>query len=181
MAINKEHIAAGYANSNGYFKDPGTGEWLTGLEPRSVKATITESGSLIWPEVKASTGESIRLVYKCWTAEEKALYKQYREGNKTRPKAQKKSRVQEATVKPISSTIVDPNDETKVIKVTHSQEESVVSIKTAKVIAEADSTLGVWLFEGIPYDLLHKKGQNGYTPIPRVLISDEDRVRLHIA
>ena len=66
------------ANSSGFFKDPVTKVPLTGREPRVIQCTLTETGSLVWPQIKASDGSFIRLTYALWTDEEKQIYKKYR-------------------------------------------------------------------------------------------------------
>lgn len=75
--IQQEHIDKGYANSNGYFKDPVTGEWLSGIEPRVTVAAV-EGRKFIWPTVRASDGSEIRITYKLFSLEEKEIYKRYR-------------------------------------------------------------------------------------------------------
>ena len=66
------------ANSSGFFKDPVTKAQLTGREPRVVQCALSETGSLVWPQIKASDGSFIRLTYALWTDEEKQVYKKYR-------------------------------------------------------------------------------------------------------
>jgi len=66
------------ANSSGFFRDPVTKVPLTGREPRVVQCALSETGSLVWPQIKASDGSFIRLTYALWTDEEKQIYKKYR-------------------------------------------------------------------------------------------------------
>lgn len=158
------------ANSNGFFKDPKTRLPLTGNEKRIIQCSIDDSGKLIWPQVQFSDGSVGKIVYKLWTAEEKAIYKQYRSNSKQR--------------------ITPVQEEEKEIQGTHPQVEAAnVSMpvlgsapagSTLAWIRNCDRVYGVWLFEGVVYDLLGMKGYSGYQPIARSLIPREDRERLNI-
>ena len=159
------------ANSNGYFKDPGTRQDLTGNEPRVIKCSIDDSGKLIWPQVQFSDGSVGKIVYKLWTAEEKAIYKQYRENGKTKP----------AVSKPVTSTStsVPVHEESKPAQFIETSG-SVTSGNMLAYIRNCDKCIGVWNMDNVLHDLLTISGTNSYMPVPRPLIPKEDRMRLGI-
>lgn len=162
------------ANSGGFFKDPKTKLDLIGSEKRVIQCSIDDNGKFIWPQVQFSDGSVGKIVYKLWTAEEKAIYKQYRANGKQRIKlAHVKQEVKQVSTEQT---------------VTHSQVEeykepafgSVTSGSTLAYIRNCDVHLGVWIWDKVLYDLLSVKGSNSYMPIPRSLIPKEDRERLKI-
>lgn len=163
------------ANSNGYFKDPGTRQDLTGNEPRVIKCSIDNTGKLIWPQVQFSDGSVGKIVYKLWTAEEKAIYKQYRENGK--------QKIKPAIQKPVANTIVHEESksaETSVPVHEPNYSGSVASGNMLAYIRNCDKVIGVWNWDGIVHDLLTVEGSNSYMPVPRCLIPKEDRARLGI-
>lgn len=157
------------ANSNGYFKDPGTRQDLTGNEPRVIKCSIDDTGKLIWPQVQFSDGSVGKIVYKLWTAEEKAIYKQYRENGK--------QRIKPAVSKPVvENSVQQPEAPVKEIN----YEGSVPSGKMLAYIRNCDKVIGVWNWDGMLWDLLTVEGSRSYMPVARCLIPKEDRIRLGI-
>lgn len=159
------------ANSNGYFKDPGTRQDLTGNEPRVIKCSIDDSGKLIWPQVQFSDGSVGKIVYKLWTAEEKAIYKQYRENGK-----QKTKPVQKETV-----TIQTDQEPPEPVAHEPNYNGSVASGRMLAYIRNCDRVIGTWNMDGTIHDLLTVEGSRSYMPVPRCLIPKEDRVRLGIS
>lgn len=180
MAINKEHIAAGYANSNGYFKDPSTGDWLTGLEPRSVSISITDTGSLVWPEVKLSDGSSVKIVYKLWTDEEKQIYKQYRATPKVHKPTAAKTTVTKGDdypVKPVGATVMD-YDKGEVYHCEYDYE-AAASANSKQLIDECEELLDVVQIAGITYARMFKHGdRKKIYCVPRAVITEEQMRRL---
>ena len=187
-----------YANSSGYFKDPGTGEDLSVDMERSVQCELRD-GKFIWPQVTVSTGESVKIVYKYFTDEEKQLYKEYRgrgSGSSTpRAPRQKKG---EAHLDPATGEVVydEPEESTPatpvVCKHTESADpasaeveyvdndvEPVASESTKQLIAECDRILGCSQIAGITYALLIKdKAPGKVYHVPRALLTSTDMERL---
>lgn len=186
-----------YANSSGYFKDPGTGEDLSVDMPRSVACELRD-GKFIWPQVEVSTGENVKIVYKYFTDEEKQLYKEYRgrpSGSSTpRAPRQKKG---EAHLDPETGEVVydEPEESTPAPRpVRQKQEyndpanaevefvddgEAVASENTKQLIAECDRILGCSQIAGITYALLTKDKTPGKVyHIPRALLTSADMERL---
>lgn len=159
------------ANSNGYFKDPATKQLLTGNEKRVIQCAIEDSGKLIWPQVQFSDGSVGKIVYKLWTAEEKAIYRQYRELGKQRIKPVPVKQEPPA-VPVIKEELIQPQ-----VKVG----EGVASANMLAYIRNCDTHMGVWIMDGIIHDLLTVKGSKSYAPIARCLIPKEDRERLGIS
>lgn len=186
-----------YANSSGYFKDPGTGEDLSVDMERSVPCELRD-GKFIWPQVTVSTGESVKIVYKYFTDEEKQLYKEYRgrpSGSSTpRAPRQKKG---EAHLDPVTGEVVydAPEESTPAPRpVRQKQEyndpanaevefvddgESVASENTKELIASCDRIIGCSQIAGITYALL-TKDSNKYKVyhVPRALLTSADMERL---
>lgn len=160
------------ANSNGYFKDPGTRQDLTGNEPRVIKCSIDDTGKLIWPQVQFSDGSVGKIVYKLWTAEEKAIYKQYRENGK--------QKIKPAVQKPVAGTIVHEESKPEAPVKEINYEGSVPSGKMLAYIRNCDKVIGVWNWDGMLWDLLTVEGSRSYMPVARCLIPKEDRIRLGI-
>lgn len=177
------------ANSNGYFKDPATKQLLTGNEKRVIQCAIEGSGKLIWPQVQFSDGSVGKIVYKLWTAEEKAIYRQYRELGKQRIKPVPVK--QEPPAVPVikeehTVSVIKEEHTVPVIKEEHTQPqvkvgEGVASANMLAYIRNCDTHMGVWIMDGIIHDLLTVKGSKSYTPIARCLIPKEDRERLGIS
>lgn len=186
-----------YANSSGYFKDPGTGEDLSPDMPRSVEAALVD-GKFIWPQVTVSTGESVKIVYKYFTDEEKQLYKEYRgRGSGSSTPRQPKQKKGEAHLDPVTGEVVynEPEESTPAPRpVRQKQEyndpanaevefvddgESVASENTKELIASCDRIIGCSQIAGITYALL-TKDSNKYKVyhVPRALLTSTDMERL---
>lgn len=186
-----------YANSSGYFKDPGTGEDLSPDMPRSVEAALVD-GKLIWPRVRVSTGEDVKIVFKYFTPEEKQLYNEYRgRGSGSSTPRQPKQKKGEAHLDPVTGEVVydEPEESTPAPRpVRQKQEyndpanaevefvddgESVASENTKELIASCDRIIGCSQIAGITYALL-TKDSNKYKVyhVPRALLSSADMERL---
>lgn len=186
-----------YANSSGYFKDPGTGEDLSVDMERSVQCELRD-GKFIWPQVTVSTGESVKIVYKYFTDEEKQLYKEYRgrgSGSST-PRISKKKGTPH--LDPATGEVVydEPEESTPAAPVVRKHTESadpasaeveyvdndvepVASESTKQLIAECDRILGCSQIAGVTYALLIKdKAPGKVYHIPRVLLTSADMERL---
>lgn len=186
-----------YANSSGYFKDPGTGEDLSVDMERSVQCELRD-GKFVWPQVTVSTGESVKIVYKYFTDEEKQLYKEYRgRGSGSSAPRQPRQKKGEAHLDPVTGEVVydKPEESTPAPRpVRQKQEyndpanaevefvddgESVASENTKELIASCDRILGCSQIAGITYALL-TKDSNKYKVyhVPRALLSSADMERL---
>lgn len=158
------------ANSNGFFKDPVTKQDLTVDMPRVIECSITDAGKLIWPQVKFSDGSTGKIVYALWTAEEKQLYKEYRSRGKTKYTEPK---TVSSELKEVAHPQVESSNEPDF-------DGSVASGTVLAYIAACDVHLGVWIFDGVLYDLLSMKGSRSYQPIARCIIPKEEQERLGI-
>ena len=168
-----------YKNSNGYFKDPVTLADLSPATPRVIACSIDETGKFIWPQVKVSNGDIVKIVYKLFTQEEKDLYKQYRSKDGQRaPRAikPKPAPVQQVAISEEDAADVALHD----VLYKECSAESVASGKMLAYIKICNENLGVWIFENITHYLLSVKGSNQYMPVPLSLIPMEDRERLGI-
>ena len=167
--IDKEHIAKGYANSNGYFKNPVTGEWLSGLEERATKAAI-EGTKFIWPTVLCGNSE-YRIVYKIFSQEEKELYKKYRAINKNKFREQKTN----------GNICTGENETSNNFSNSDSESEDIVVAESATAkayIAICDQLIGVCNIGGLSYAIITAdKGRHNYY-VPNQLITTEQRRRL---
>lgn len=186
-----------YANSSGYFKDPGTGEDLSPDMSRSVEAALVD-GKFIWPQVTVSTGESVKIVYKYFTDEEKQLYKEYRgRGSGSSTPRQPRQKKGEAHLDPVTGEVVYDNPvvesakpKTVAVKTVHvdpadyeveyiGNEESTASASTKQLIAECDRIIGVCQIASISYALLMKdKAPGKVFHVPRALLTSTDMERL---
>ena len=187
-----------YANSSGYFKDPGTGEDLSVDMERSVQCEL-RNGKFIWPQVTVSTGESVKIVYKYFTDEEKQLYKEYRgrgSSEPRQPRAPKKQKgeghldpetgevvydeVEEAAPAPRPVKQKQGYDDPASAEVEFvGNEESTASENTRELIASCDRIIGCSQIAGITYALLTKDTAHGKVyHIPRALLTSADMERL---
>ena len=185
-----------YANSSGYFKDPGTGEDLSPDMPRSVEAALVD-GKLIWPRVRVSTGEDVKIVFKYFTPEEKQLYNEYRGRGSSEPRQPRAPKKQKGTpqLDPATGEIVYVQDESEAeetpkqpvkqfdpeaAEVEYAEQgEPTSTPATQELIASCDHILGCSRIAGITYALLTKdKMPNKIYHVPRQLIKDEDMRRL---
>ena len=161
-----------YGNSSGYFKDPITEEDLSPDTPRVVPCSF-ENGKFTWPCVAQSDGEQLlKIVYKYFTEEEKALYKAYRgrssSGTERKPREPKQPKSLKA--KPIT------DDEPK--QVIKYDEESAISLETLQTLAQCDILYGVSQISGITYALVGATGSRVVHHIPRACIPDAEFERL---
>lgn len=159
-----------FHNAAGYFKDPGTGQDLTGDEPRLV--TCHPGEPFNWPRIALSDGNIVKLCYRLWNADEKQCYKEYRNGgtcvkSERRPKADK----------PVKQTECKSTDEPEKQVVKYSKE-SAASIETLKILACCDRCIGVSQIAGVTYALITKRGSSVVHHIPRSYIPDEEFERL---
>lgn len=185
MAVDPE-----VANSNGFFKDPGTRQPLTGAEERVVKCELLPNGKLVWPQVRFSDGTQGKIVFKLWTAEEKETYKRYRNVGKSEPVH--KAAAEPVLVEPLrvagavqaaQPEVTEEWTDSRVLsgELTHPQVDyanSTPSASTLRCIAECDEWLGPWEFDGTLYEQLRKKGDRAINFVPRCLIPEKDRRRL---
>lgn len=161
-----------YGNSSGYFKDPITEEDLSPDTPRVVPCSF-ENGKFTWPCVAQSDGEQLlKIVYKYFTEEEKALYKAYRgrspSGTERKPREPKPAK----TV--VAKSVAD--DEPK--QVIKYSEESATSLETLQTLAQCDRLYGVSQISGITYALVGATGSRVVYHIPRACIPDAEFERL---
>ena len=184
-----------YANSSGYFKDPGTGEDLSPDMPRSVEAALVD-GKLIWPRVRVSTGEDVKIVFKYFTPEEKQLYNEYRGRGSSEPRQPRapKKKKGEGHLDPVTGEVVydeveeDPKPRAEPVKqfdpeaaeVEYAEQgEPVSTPATQELIASCDHIIGCSKIANITYALLTKdKMPNKIYHVPRQLIKEEDMRRL---
>lgn len=188
-----------YANSSGYFKDPGTGEDLSVDMERSVPCELRD-GKFIWPQVTVSTGESVKIVYKYFTDEEKNLYKEYRgrgSGSSTPRTPRQTKKKGEAHLDPETGEVVydEPEESTPAPRpVRQKQEyndpataevefvddgESVASENTRELIASCDRIIGCSQIASITYALLIKdSNKHKVYHVPRALLTNADMERL---
>ena len=161
-----------YGNSSGYFKDPITEEDLSPDTPRVVPCSF-ENGKFTWPCVAQSDGEQLlKIVYKYFTEEEKALYKAYRgrSPSSTERKPREPKQPKSLKAKPIT------DDEPK--QVIKYDEESAASLETLQTLAQCDRLYGVSQISGITYALVGATGSRVVHHIPRACIPDAEFERL---
>ena len=161
-----------YGNSSGYFKDPITEEDLSPDTPRVIPCSF-ENGKFTWPCVAQSDGEQLlKIVYKYFTEEEKALYKAYRgrspSSSERKPREPKQPKSLKA--KPIT------DDESK--QVIKYDEEAATSLETLQTLAQCDRLYGVSQISGITYALVGATGSRVVYHIPRACIPDAEFERL---
>lgn len=161
-----------YGNSSGYFKDPITEEDLSPNTPRVVPCSF-ENGKFTWPCVAQSDGEQLlKIVYKYFTEEEKALYKAYRgrspSGTERKPREPKPAKT--VVAKPVA------DDEPK--QVIKYSEESATSLETLQTLAQCDRLYGVSQISGITYALVGATRSRVVHHIPRACIPDAEFERL---
>ncbi len=162
-----------FHNSTGYFKDPGTGQDLTGDEPRL--ATCHPGEPFNWPMIALSDGNIVKLCSRLWNADEKQCYKEYRNGGTCVKSERKPREPKPKTDKPVNSQVNEDEPEKQVVKYS---EESATSIQTLTILAECDRCIGVSFIAGITYALITKHGSNVVHHIPRSCIPDAEFERL---
>lgn len=164
-----------YKNSSGYFADPSTGEELSSDMERCVPCSF-EDGKFTWPMVLLSDGTPVKIVYKYFTDEEKALYKAYRgRGTGEVRQSHPKSVAVEASV-PATHIAAEP--ETEEGQFVQYDATSTPAAQTLEAIADCDQCLGVFFVSGLTYVLLGKQGTRRTWSIPRQLIPDEEFERI---
>lgn len=166
-----------YGNSSGYFKDPITEEDLSPDTPRVIPCSF-ENGKFTWPCVAQSDGEQLlKIVYKYFTEEEKALYKAYRgrspSGSERKPRETKPAK----PAKPVKPVNIDEPDEPK--QVIKYAEDSATSLKTLETLAQCDRLYGISQIAGLTYALVGSSGSNIVHHIPRACIPDAEFERLN--
>lgn len=161
-----------FHNSTGYFKDPGTGQDLTGDEPRL--ATCHPGEPFNWPMIALSDGNIVKLCSRLWNADEKQCYKEYRNGG-TCVKSERKPKAEKQVKQTEQNNSDEPEPEKQVVKYS---EESVATVQTLAILAECDRCIGVSQIAGITYALITKHGSNVVHHIPRSCIPDAEFERL---
>lgn len=166
-----------YGNSSGYFKDPITEEDLSPDTPRVIPCSF-ENGKFTWPCVAQSDGgQLLKIVYKYFTEEEKALYKAYRgrspSGSERKPREPKPAKPVKSA-KPVN--IDEPEEPKQVIKYA---EDSATSLKTLETLAQCDRLYGVSQIAGVTYALVGATGSRVVYHIPRACIPDAEFERLN--
>lgn len=162
-----------FHNSTGYFKDPGTGQDLTGNEPR---VTTCHSGEPFkWPMIALSDGNIVKLCSRLWNADEKQCYKEYRNGGtcERKPRESKQSVNRQVNEDEPETNEIEP--EKCVVKYS---EESAASGITEEIIAMCDTLIGMSQIDGIFFSLITKRGSNTVHHVPRSLIPDAEFDRL---
>lgn len=159
-----------YGNSSGYFKDPVSEEDFSPDTPRVIPAAF-ENGKFTWPCVMQSDGEKLlKIVFKCFTPEEKAMYNAYRGRS---PSSESRARKPKEP-KPVKSESSDEEPK-QVIKY---DPDSAVTLKTLETLAQCDRIYGVSQIAGITYVLCGSYGSNVVHHIPRSLIPNDEFDRL---
>ncbi|MBR6135565.1 MAG: hypothetical protein IKQ22_03675 [Clostridia bacterium] len=159
-----------YGNSSGYFKDPVSEEDFSPDTPRVIPAAL-ENGKFTWPCVMQSDGEKLlKIVFKYFTPEEKAMYNAYRgrssssEPKVRKPKEPKPTKSESSDEEPKQVVKYDPD--------------SAVTLKTLETLAQCDRIYGVSQIAGITYVLCGSYGSNVVHHIPRSLIPNDEFDRL---
>ena len=165
-----------YGNSSGYFKDPITEEDLSPDTPRVIPCSF-ENRKFTWPCVAQSDGgQLLKIVYKYFTEEEKALYKAYRgrspSGSERKPREPKQQKVK--TVNTVKTN--ESNEHKQVVKYS---EESAASLETLKTLAQCDRLYGCSQIAGVTYALVGATGSRVVYHIPRACIPDAEFERLN--
>lgn len=157
-----------YQTSEGtYYKDPVTMRELTRDEVRVSGPNPEDTGPFNWPRIKVSNGDIVKIAFRLFNDEERACYKAYRSRGKSRPVKEPKKEVPVETS--VAHSHVEPD-----------YDNSVASMSTEEYINKCDTTLGIWMWDGMIHDLLAVSGSHEYRVIPRALISVEDRRRLNL-
>jgi len=200
-------IDPAYGNSSGYFKDPSNGEPLSPDTPRVIPCSF-DNGKFVWPQVSFANGEMGKIVYACFTPEEKELYKAYRgrgTGNaRSRQNTSSNRRSNsvdtgsDSTTASGTSNSVEDNRYTylpdgKIIDnetgefvtkprttapVKHSVS-SAISAQSLELVRKCDTLLGINNISGIDYAVLcHSSDVHTLYHIPRQCIPDDEIERL---
>lgn len=169
-----------FGNSSGYFKDPTNGQDFSVGTPRVIPCELKD-GKFVWPRVATADGnELLKIVFKLFTDEEKALYNQYRgRSPSTERKPRQVKQTNEISDLPdVEEQVLKEEPELKVIKF---DPESVPSQKDKETIAKCNRVIGVSFICGVQYALLtdNPENRNYVYHVPRQVISDYDWERLN--
>lgn len=160
-----------YGNSSGYFKDPVSGEDITPDTPRAVEAAL-EGSKFVWPCVMRSDGEQLlKIVFRAFKPEEKALYNQYRGRSPS-------GREPKQTAKPVKKEKEKVKVSDEPMQVVKHTEDSAAALKTLETLAQCDRIYGVSQIAGVTY-VLCGNGGNVIHHIPRACIPDDEFERLN--
>lgn len=178
-------IDPAYGNSSGYFRDPSNGEELSVDTPRVIPCSF-ENGKFVWPQVSFANGDMGKIVYACFTPEEKELYKAYRgrgNGNVRQRSNTNRSTAHSDDSSNSTSERYTTLADGKVIdnqtgEFVDSPEDSVISASNQAIVDRCDKFIGVSQIAGITYAVLTEYGSNKLYHIPRSTIKDEDIRRL---
>ena len=120
--------------------------------------------------------EEVKIAFRLFTNEEKQIYRQYRNRGK-------EIHGTHSHVENVHINVEEDNIQAKpayTLKTSLPVLGSAPAGSTLVWIRNCDKVYGVWLFDGVTYDLLGMEGYSGYQPIARSLIPREDRERLNI-
>ena len=149
-------------NSGGWFRDPNTGEDITGDYPREI--TCKSGMKWVQPQVKLSNGSIVKISGRCWNKDERECYKEYRSHSTPREQKPVEQKPKINIVKEESSAKYNP--------------ESTTSHDAEEIIAMCNQYCGTSFIAGIVYALLSIKGKKVIYHIPRQLIPDAEIIRL---
>lgn len=195
-------IDPAYGNSSGYFRDPSNGEPLSPDTPRVIPCSF-DNGKFVWPQVSFANGEMGKIVYACFTSEEKELYKAYRGRGKSETQKHPIQRIASNTASVGNTTgdstsdnidtryttlpdgkIIDNETGEFVVKprttasIGHTIG-SAISAQSASIVARCDTLLGINNIAGIDYAVLcHSSDVHTLYHIPRQCIPDSEIERL---
>lgn len=155
-------------NNEGYFKDPYTFEDFSSSTPRINQCHVTDEGKFVWPRIRLSDGSEAKIVFRFFTAEEKAIYKEYRQHDGKRKASRKPKQEQQTVVTESKSTEHKPADYSGCAASKYSQD----------TIAKSDRIIGVSNICGVMYALCTVSGTNQIAYIPRASITDEQMYKL---
>lgn len=178
------------SNSTGWFKDPVTGDDLTGNEARDV--TCAPGQQFVWPTAVMSDGKAYQLCSRLWNEDEKACYKEYRNKGKAQntlvksvrdavpevkaaPQEERKSAAEAVRMQEEDEAWDDAEPDTGLMEgVSILYDPEAVSVQsTDKLIASCDLCIGTEQIAGITYALLQKHGKRVTHYVPRRLIPDD--------
>lgn len=177
------------SNSTGWFKDPVTGDDLTGNEVRDV--TCAPGQQFAWPTAIMSDEKAYQLCSRLWNEDEKACYKEYRNKGKAKQSVVQKVRETVPEVEAVEAPVQEPAASAEQVQEAEEAWEDVepdtelhkgvvviydpeaVSVKsTDEVVAEAALCIGTEQIAGITYALLQNLGSQVTRYVPRSLIPD---------
>lgn len=168
-----------YGNSSGYFKDPSNGEDLSVDTPRVIECELKD-GKFIWPQVASADGNQLlKIVYRLFTDEEKALYKQYR-GYDSKPRVKKEKSEEVVSHPQVSENLVEEPEEQELVKVDPGTDpEAAVTLETLQQLALSDTLYGICNIGGLYYVMCgSSKNPRKVYYIPRGLVPESEFRRL---